>query len=139
MLCNACFDYYRTRGTLERQRAAPDPGIVKRCTYEGCRKPDESREFHKIGDHITAGGRDWSSLYGQVLCDACCLQYLLRGTLERVGGEGDDGGEEEDEMESEDEGGNAGHERRCTYEGCPQARGEQQVLQDLRAHDSGGS
>ena len=41
---------------------------MKRCTYGGCDKPDESIRFYRIEAASTAGGQDWTELSGSVLC-----------------------------------------------------------------------
>lgn len=56
----------------------------KRCQYTHCMNPTESRQFTKIQEGTTAGGRDWSSMIGMVLCRACYRMYSKRGTLERT-------------------------------------------------------
>lgn len=85
VLCEACYGQYKKRGTLERggTKASLDPKR-KRCTYEGCDKPDESSHFYLIEAGKTAGNRDWSPLVGQVLCHTCYCRWKNRGTFDRV-------------------------------------------------------
>jgi hypothetical protein len=59
-------------------------GFERRCTYEGCENPEKSSGFLKISNNTRAGGQDWSSLLGRVLCVACYSRYQDRGTLERT-------------------------------------------------------
>ena len=59
-----------------------EPGIRK-CTYSECLKPTQSSNFYQIDEGSRAGNRDWSSLAGQVLCDACYNQFRKRGSLVR--------------------------------------------------------
>ena len=56
---------------MEGEDKDGDAGYERRCTYDGCLRPEESAQFHKIGEHTTTGDRDWSSLHGRVLCSAC--------------------------------------------------------------------
>ena len=67
------------------QRAQDDMARAtrKRCTYAGCEKPDNSRCFYNVDEGKTAGGQDWSSLVGHVLCHACYQRFNRSGTLER--------------------------------------------------------
>ena len=101
LLCNACFKRFRTTGTLERKPAAPtkrnkpnldeeedeqeEEGAAssRRCSQAGCDAPDKSCKFYKINRDSSAGGHDWSSLEGSVLCLACYLRFMRTGTLER--------------------------------------------------------
>ena len=89
VLCNACYSRFRDRGTLERAQIQNKPltGSARRCTYEHCDSPADSSSFHQIGEGSTAGGQDWSSLVGSVLCRACYERFWNRGTLERVRGQ----------------------------------------------------
>ena len=76
VLCSSCYQRYRASGNLEKTRN-------NRCTYEHCAKPDESSKFYKIQEGKTAGGQDWSSLVGQVLCNTCFARFMRSGQLER--------------------------------------------------------
>ena len=82
VLCKTCYERFRKRGTLERSYHKPLAASARRCTYEGCERPEESRQFLQIGDGTTAGGRDWSSLSGSVLCETCYNRFRSKGTLE---------------------------------------------------------
>jgi hypothetical protein len=42
VLCNACYLCYYDRGTLER-KLERNPRFIRRCTYEHCERPYESR------------------------------------------------------------------------------------------------
>lgn len=85
VLCYNCYIHYRKMGRLER--AARQPGNVQAldmlCSFEGCQNPLESRQFYLVPEGSTAGGRDWSSLYGRILCNNCYTQFRTRGTCER--------------------------------------------------------
>lgn len=59
------------------------------CSYQGCRRPNDSSRFSRIDGRSEAGGQDWTWLAGSVLCAACYSQYKTRGTLERAGNRGD--------------------------------------------------
>jgi hypothetical protein len=82
VLCQACYDRFLRRGTLERAINKPLTSSARRCTYDQCDCPDNSRRFYQIEDGSTAGGQDWSSVAGNVLCQACYDRFLRRGTLE---------------------------------------------------------
>ena len=82
-LCAACYCRYKDRGTLDRAVNIPLPKSAKRCTNKACEKPEDSTCFFKIEAGRKSGGRDWSSLEGEVLCAACYERYRSRGTLER--------------------------------------------------------
>lgn len=56
----------------------------KVCTYVGCEKPVAATRYHEIiQGKRSAGGQDWTTLVGSVLCDACYQRYKKRGKLER--------------------------------------------------------
>jgi len=57
---------------------------MKRCTYEGCLSPDVSSKFHFIEKGRAAGGKDWSSLVGYILCKSCHSRFERSGTLQRL-------------------------------------------------------
>ena len=82
-LCHACYNRYRNSGRLERSINKPIPKSDQRCSYEKCDRPDYSSHFYTIEEGKKAGGKDWSSLIGHVLCHACYKQFLQRGTLLR--------------------------------------------------------
>eukprot|EP00283_Hemiselmis_rufescens_P020902 CAMPEP_0173438250 /NCGR_PEP_ID=MMETSP1357-20121228/19832_1 /TAXON_ID=77926 /ORGANISM="Hemiselmis rufescens, Strain PCC563" /LENGTH=288 /DNA_ID=CAMNT_0014403521 /DNA_START=99 /DNA_END=965 /DNA_ORIENTATION=+ len=56
---------------------------ARECTNERCARPRESRCYYHIDEGNRAGGRDWSTLSGHYLCEACYEQYRRRGTLDR--------------------------------------------------------
>lgn len=105
VLCAPCYLQFLKRGTLERTMNKHEPlaRSARRCTYEGCKRPQESRRFYQIDGGSEAGGQDWTHLAGSVLCRTCYVQYSKRGRLERSVHR---------------------HEtlppsaRRCSYEGC---------------------
>ena len=115
VLCAACYQRYRQRGTLERapdhgeksavERVVNTPlvGSKRRCTYVHCDKPTNSSKFYQIGEGRTSGGQDWSALVGSVLCKKCYKRFRRRGTLERAPDHGDK---------------SAGSMKRCTYVHC---------------------
>ena len=80
-------------GDEERQDEGGGAGVEVRCTYKGCRRPDASSAYRKISTNTSAGGQDWSSLHGQVLCVACYLRYYKYGTLEKGRGQARLGGQ----------------------------------------------
>jgi hypothetical protein len=82
VLCNTCYSKFQKSGTLERSRNKPLAASARRCTYAGCERPEKSCQFHQISEDSTAGGQDWSSLTGSVLCEACYSRFRKRGTLE---------------------------------------------------------
>ena len=56
--------------------------LPERCLFAGCTSPDESCRFHRISMKTKAGGQDWSSLVGTVLCNSCKIRFANTGTLE---------------------------------------------------------
>jgi nicotinic acid mononucleotide adenylyltransferase len=74
---------------------------LKRCSNASCKRPDESSNFHQICESRTAGGQDWSSLAGSMLCEVCFQKFKRSGTLERPNNKP-----------------LAASARRCTYAGC---------------------
>lgn len=84
VLCNACYKRFKHNGTLERSRNKPLAACARRCTNPDCDRPGESRQFLEIGEDTTAGGQNWSSLVGSVLCISCYGMFSRRGTLDRV-------------------------------------------------------
>jgi hypothetical protein len=80
VLCEACYSRFRKSGALQGQSLAAS---ARRCTHAGCKRPEESRIFTQIRQGCTAGGQDWSSLAGSVLCEACYLRFMTKGTLDR--------------------------------------------------------
>jgi hypothetical protein len=59
-------------------------GSPRRCTYEHCERPDDSSHYHRIEQVCIAGGQDWTSLVGNILCHSCYRRYKARGTLARL-------------------------------------------------------
>lgn len=82
ILCQACYDRYRAKGSLDRGPSNGPPS-VKRCSYEGCKRPTESRQFIQIDGDSQAGSQNWKQMAGKVLCHTCYYHYLRSGTLER--------------------------------------------------------
>ena len=88
VLCHACYQQFRNKGTLERKGRAVKPPLPidqRRCSYEHCEHPVESGRSYLIDEGCVAGDKDWSSLVGKVLCSACYEQFRKKGTLERKG------------------------------------------------------
>mmetsp|Transcript_29621 Transcript_29621/g.71401 ORF Transcript_29621/g.71401 Transcript_29621/m.71401 type:complete len:542 (-) Transcript_29621:159-1784(-) len=81
-LCTNCYKRYTSRGTLERYE--PLAAHEKKCCFEGCTRPEISSNFYLIHKGNKAGGQDWSTLEGCVLCDACYSRYKKRGTLSKT-------------------------------------------------------
>jgi hypothetical protein len=84
VLCKACYERFRQRGTLERAQNKQLVGSARQCTYKHCDSPTHGSKFFQIEEGKSAGGRDWSPLVGEVLCHACYERFLTRGTLERA-------------------------------------------------------
>ena len=84
VLCRSCYRRFRDRGTLERGKNKPLTGSARRCTYDHCDSPTHSSRFYHIEEGKTAGGQDWSSVVGSVLCKACYSRFRDKGTLERA-------------------------------------------------------
>lgn len=86
-LCNACYYYYKKKGTLIRAQGPRKKDPLKeeqrRCTYLECANPTLGKYFLQIEEGKKAGNKDWASLVGQVLCEACYNQFIKKGTLER--------------------------------------------------------
>ena len=98
-LCNACYTRYLCKGTLEKSMP-----ILRRCSYEGCPNPTESKSFTLVEAGCKTGNRDWTPLVGRVLCKSCMVRYGKRGTLERTRNQRNKPLAQE--------------LRRCTYSGC---------------------
>ena len=86
VLCKACYDRFYKRGTLGKKVSKDEQDNDWVCAYEKCSNPTESSRFYMIEEGKSAGGQDWSSVVGYVLCDACYCRYKRRGTLQRVPG-----------------------------------------------------
>ena len=123
VLCATCYDQFLKRGTLERTRYQHKPlaKTARRCSYEGCRDPDDSKIFYQIDGGNKAGGQDWTDLAGSVLCKRCYGQFCKRGRLERIKNEP-----------------LAGSARRCTYMGCKNPTESRQFVQIDGASTAGG-
>jgi hypothetical protein len=86
VLCNACFKRYKRCGSLEGgpvQRNRPLSADQRKCSYEMCLSPSESKQFLRIKKTTKAGGQDWSSLFGKVLCYTCYSSFSRYGSLDR--------------------------------------------------------
>ena len=83
VLCHACYERFRSKGTLWMSRNKPLAASARRCSYTDCERPDEGRNFFQISEGKTTGGQDWSSLVGSVLCHACYERFRNKGTLEK--------------------------------------------------------
>ena len=85
MLCESCYRRFCKGGTLEwsSRKNKPLAAFARLCTYVGCERPEESRQFYQISEGKTTGGQDWMSLTGSVLCHNCYKRFRDRGTLER--------------------------------------------------------
>lgn len=86
VLCQACYKLFLTKGTLERAMHMSEPLAPpdRRCTFVGCSRPNKSTKFYQIDGSSSAGGQDWTSLAGSVLCDTCYNKFLKRGTLQKT-------------------------------------------------------
>mmetsp|Transcript_50534 Transcript_50534/g.121106 ORF Transcript_50534/g.121106 Transcript_50534/m.121106 type:complete len:272 (-) Transcript_50534:9-824(-) len=76
--------------------------VPRRCTYDLCESPTDSRHFHRIDKYTKAGGQDWSVLVGRVLCETCYSRYRRNGSLVR----------------SDSHRPLAASDRKCSYAGC---------------------
>ena len=83
VLCNACYQRFERAGTLERRNNKPLEEEQRRCTNEHCHSPTHGSKFYQIQEGKSTGGRDWTSVVGQVLCHACHERFRRGGTLER--------------------------------------------------------
>jgi len=124
MLCSACYQHYGTYGRLER-REIPERSedVARKCTYSLCKRPDESGRFHEIKGSEKGGGHDWSSIAGEVLCNACYTYFGTHGRLER---------REIPVMSSGD------GDRRCTYMGCKRPNESWKFLEITGNEERGG-
>lgn len=101
LLCKECYSRFRIKGTLERarERKQQTESFERRCTYQGCERPLESKNYMRIDGVGKAGGQDWTGLVGMGLCSACYGRYRLSGRLE---------GKRRKVMVRDDAGGNEG-------------------------------
>ena len=72
------------RGTMERAERSTMPAARKHCEYDGCLRPDSSKQFYLIHEGTLAGGQDWTSLIGKIFCRCCYDRFRKRGTMERA-------------------------------------------------------
>lgn len=112
VLCGSCYTHFYNNGTLERlgrsvpSRANLDAASSRKrkrtdsdvagstrhgpCTYASCPRPAISKYFIRIHegmkDGLRGGGRDWTSLVGNVLCTSCYGNFMVSGTLDRAAG-----------------------------------------------------
>ena len=84
VLCHTCYARYRLSGSLEGAYNRPGRSNLKRCSYKHCESPHEGSRFFRIHEAKATGGRDWSSLFGQVLCAACHDRFKAKGTLKHA-------------------------------------------------------
>jgi hypothetical protein len=111
-MCYSCYARYLKRGTLERVRNRSLQPDEMCCSYVNCGSPEKSSKFFQITNSTIAGGQDWSSLKGSVLCLNCWCSFKRRGTLERY-------------MNKP----LAASARCCTYSGCLNPSNSRQFLQ----------
>jgi hypothetical protein len=125
VLCDACYAQYSKRGTLQRTQVQHKPLVAyeRRCSYEGCRRPTEGKQYIQIDGKSNAGGQDWTALAGKVLCNTCRQQYSIRGTLERLIRRGDP---------------LSGDDRRCSYSGCKRPNKSTRFNQVVEGSNAGG-
>ena len=72
--------------TAHQQESAPlsISTNLQRCSYAKCTEPEASVCFHHIRVGATAGGRDWSTLAGSMLCNPCYVRFMTSGVLGKV-------------------------------------------------------
>ena len=88
VLCQACYDRYWKRGNLEKpQNRLLSPSETRKCTNEKCGNIKKDSQLHQIEEGRISGGRDWSQMVGNVLCDSCYQSYLRGGTGRSMGTE----------------------------------------------------
>jgi hypothetical protein len=83
VLCDTGYSRFKRSGTLERSVNKPLAASERRCTFASCQRPEESSKFVQIGESMTSGGQDWSSLAGSVLCKSSYERFRQSSTLER--------------------------------------------------------
>jgi hypothetical protein len=88
-LCHACYRQYKRTGSFDRPLGKKFESTQRRCTNAGCDNPNATSRFFIVDDTFKAGGRDWSSLLGHVLCHACYSRFRQRGTLTKYAERGD--------------------------------------------------
>jgi hypothetical protein len=59
------------------------PDGENQCCYEKCENPTNSSQYHTIESDCQAGGKDWSTLVGKIVCETCYNHFSETGTLER--------------------------------------------------------
>ena len=55
----------------------------KMCCYQNCPAPMQTKKWRTVTPGTTAGGRDWTLLLNQTLCDSCYSTYRKHGTFAR--------------------------------------------------------
>jgi hypothetical protein len=120
VLCNACWQTFKNKGTLERSKNTALEVSERRCTYTDCPGPEKGTSFMKIHAGKTSGGRDWSSIVGNVLCNACYVTFVSTGSLERT----------KKILAASD--------RRCTYAECENPIDSSSFHQISKCRKSGG-
>jgi len=125
VLCSICYDQFKSSGSLERfcHQCEPVAASTRRCSYQGCKRPDECRRFYQIDGRSTAGGQDWKELAGIVLCENCYRCFSTHGKLERTGYRHEP---------------LAASARRCSYEGCKRPDESRQFCQIDGRSTAGG-
>jgi hypothetical protein len=88
-LCHACYRQYKRTGSFDRPLGKKFESTERRCTNAGCDNPGANSRFFIVDDTFKAGGRDWTSLLGHVLCHACYSRFRQRGTLTKYAERGD--------------------------------------------------
>ena len=63
-----------SQGSLGRKKSWTAKSGTQRCTYAECPDPEHSSRYVSIMEGHQAGGHDWSSITGSVLCNACYTQ-----------------------------------------------------------------
>jgi hypothetical protein len=78
VLCDACFQRFGKNGTLEKKTR---PQSTRRCGNTDCAAMCKKDRLQKIEPFYSAGGQDWSTLEGIVLCRKCYERFWSFGTL----------------------------------------------------------
>jgi hypothetical protein len=117
VICRKCYERFWSFGTLKdpikRKRSNEDPES-QCCTYAGCpnsyaENPVKTCRMQAISAFSTAGGQDWSSLSGNILCGPCYQQFRVTGSLER----------RPDEIKVPKRQGVEKEGRVCSFQACP--------------------
>jgi hypothetical protein len=88
-LCHACYRQYKRTGSFERPLGKKFEATEKRCTNVTCDNPTANSRFFVVDNTFKAGGRDWTSLQGHILCHACYSRFRQRGTLNKYSERGE--------------------------------------------------